>query len=296
MKLVRFGPPGRERPGVWIEEFAPGGGAGILDVRAMAFDLEEYDARFFEQGGLIRLRELLREPGRIVRPAEGLRLGPPLKPGQILCLGKNYAEHAAEFGGGVPAVPVVFAKALSALQGPSDPIVLPSGSNVVDGEAELAFVIGRRARRVAERDALSFVAGYTVLNDVTDREAQRAGGQWFYGKSRDGFCPLGPWFVTADEVPDPHALRVFARLNGETLQDDTTANMVFRIPRLIEYLTAGLTLEPGDVVATGTPSGIGSARKPPRVLREGDRLETGVDRLGLQSARVELERLPARPG
>jgi 2-keto-4-pentenoate hydratase/2-oxohepta-3-ene-1,7-dioic acid hydratase in catechol pathway len=281
---------------VWLADAAPDGRPGILDVRAMAFDLEDYDARFFEQGGLLRLQGLLREPGRIVRPAEGLRLGPPLVPGQILCLGKNYAEHAAEFGGGVPLIPVVFSKARSSLQGPSDPLVLPMQSNQVDGEAELAVVIGRRARRVAAEEALSYVAGYTVLNDVTDREAQRAGGQWFYGKSMDGFCPLGPWLVTADEVPDPHALRVFSRLNGEILQEDTTAHMVFRIPHLLEYLTAGLTLEPGDVLATGTPAGIGSARKPPRVLREGDLLETGVDGLGTQSARVTREPDPSAAG
>ena len=289
MKLVRFGPPRQERPGIWLAHGAPDGAPGILDIRAMAFDLEDFDSRFFEHGGLLRLNGLLQEPARIVRPAAGLRIGPPLHPGKILCLGKNYAEHAAELGGGVPQTPVVFSKALSSLQGPFDPITLPAQSNVVDGEAELAVVIGRRAHRVTEAEALSFVAGYTVLNDVTDREAQRAGGQWFYGKSMDGFCPLGPWLVTADEVPDPHALRVFSRLNGETLQEDTTGSMVFRIPRLLAYLTAGITLEPGDVIATGTPAGIGSARKPPRALREGDHLETGVDGLGTQSAQVTRE-------
>ncbi|MDZ4199565.1 MAG: fumarylacetoacetate hydrolase family protein [Kiritimatiellia bacterium] len=289
MKFVRFGPVDEERPGVWLDRGGPEGAPGILDIRAMAFDLNEIDARFLATGGPERAAALLREPRPVILPAAGLRLGPPVRPGKILCLGKNYAEHAKEFGGGIPETPVIFSKALTSLQGPNDPIVLPRQSTVVDGEAELAVVIGRRARRLSETNAMDFVAGYTVLNDVTDREAQRAGGQWFYGKSFDGFCPLGPWLVTADEVRDPHALRVFSRLNGESLQDGTTADMIVRIPRLLAFITAGITLEPGDVIATGTPSGIGSARNPPRPLREGDLLETGVEGLGVQRATAQRE-------
>ena len=290
MKLVRFGAAGRERPGVWVEDGEGPGRPAILDVNAMAFDLHDYDAHFFAHGGVRRLSELLREPRPRWVPAGGVRLGPPLaRPGKILCLGKNYAEHAAEFGGGLPAQPVVFVKAATALTGPFDPIVLAPESRVVDGETELAVVIGSRVRRLPEAEALAAVAGYLVLNDVTDREAQRAAGQWFYGKSFDTFCPIGPFVVTPEEIADPHHLRLFSRLNGIPLQDGTTADMVFRIPRLLAHISAAMTLEPGDIIATGTPAGIGSARKPPVLLRPGDVLETGVDGLGTQRNPVVAE-------
>jgi len=290
MKLVRFGPHGRERPGVWIADAFGAGRHGILDVNAMAFDIADYDAHFFAHGGLRRLPALLAEPRRVVVPAEGVRFGPPIaRPGKILALGKNYAEHAREFGGPPAEVPVVFSKAVTALTGPFDPIRLPPFSRRVDGEVELAVVIGRRARRLTEENAMEVVAGYCVLNDVTDRDAQRAGQQWFYGKSFDTFCPLGPWLVTAEEVPDPHALRLWSRLNGEPLQEGNTADMIAQIPRILAYISAGITLEPGDVIATGTPAGIGSARTPPRLLQPGDVLETGVEGLGAQRAVVERE-------
>lgn len=291
MKLVRFGPPGRERPGIWIADAFGPDAPGILDVNAMAFDIADYDAHFFAHGGLRRLPGLLVEPRRVVVRADGVRLGPPVaRPGTIMALGKNYAEHAREFGGPPAEVPVVFSKAVTSLNGPYDPIRLPPFSWHVDGEVELAVVIGRPARRLAEETALEVVAGYCVLNDVTDRDAQRAGQQWFYGKSFDTFCPLGPWLVTADEVPDPHALRMFSRLNGEPLQAGNTADMIARIPRILVHISAGITLEPGDVIATGTPAGIGSARNPPRWLQPGDVLETGVEGLGTQRAVIERER------
>ncbi len=290
MKLVRFGPRGREQPGIWIPNAFDDRSPGILDVRALAFDIEDYNAHFFAHGGLTRLPFLLDDPGRTLLKADTVRLGPPVaRPGKILCLGKNYAEHAREFGGPPPTVPVIFSKAVTSLHGPFDPIRLPPMSRRVDGEVELAVVIGKTARRVRPEDAMEFVAGYTVLNDVTDRDAQAAGQQWFYGKSFDTFCPLGPFLVTRDEIPDPHALRLFSRLNGETLQDGTTADMMFRIPEILAHITAGITLEPGDIVATGTPSGIGSARNPPRVLKPGDVLETGVEGLGTQRAVIELD-------
>lgn len=288
MKLVRFGAPGRERPGVWLDDGDGPGRAAILDVGAMAFDIHDYDAHFFSHQGLARVAALLAEPRRILVPAAGLRLGPPVaRPGLIACMGKNYAEHAREFGGPVPDSPVVFAKAPSSLAGPFDPIVLAARSRRVDGEAELALVVGRRARRLGEADAMACVAGYLVLNDVTDRDAQKSGQQWFFGKSFDSFCPLGPFLVTADEVPDPHRLRLFSRVNGAALQDGNTSDMIFRIPAILAHLTSGLTLEPGDVVATGTPSGIGSARTPPVLLKPGDVLETGVEGLGVQRSVVE---------
>lgn len=288
MKLVRFGSAGHEKPGVWLDDGA--GRAAILDVSAMAFDIHDYDARFFSRDGLARISALLAEPRRILVPAVGVRLGPPVaRPGKIVCMGKNYAEHAKEFGGPVPETPVVFSKAVSSLSGPFDPIAIAPRSRRVDGEAELAFVVGRRARHLDAAGALACIAGYLVLNDVTDRDAQKAGQQWFFGKSFDSFCPLGPFLVTADEVPDPHNLRVFSHLNGIPLQDGHTRDMIFRIPDILVHLTSGLTLEPGDVVATGTPSGIGSARTPPLLLKPGDVLETGVEGLGTQRAVVEAE-------
>ena len=212
-----------------------------------------------------------------------MRLGPPLaRPGQIVCIGKNFADHAKEMGGEAPPAPVLFAKAVSTLSGPTDPIVLPPEARAVDAEAELAVVIGTRAKRVAEADALRCVAGYATFNDVTDRVAQKEAGQWFRGKSFDTFGPLGPWLVTPDEVPDPQNLTVRQRLGTETLQDGNTAQMIVGVASLIAYITRTITLEPGDVIATGTPAGIGSARNPPRLLRAGDVVEVEVGGLGAQ--------------
>lgn len=287
MKLVRFGPPGRERPGLWVDDAKGPGRPAILDVRAMAFDIADFDAHFFAHGGLHRLPALRDDPAPRWIDPDGIRLGPPVaRPSKCLCLGQNYAEHAREFGAELPATPVVFAKAVGAIQGPFDPIALPRGARVVDGEVELALVIGRRAQGLSEDRALEAVAGYLVFNDVTDREAQRAGGQWFFGKGADTFAPIGPFLVTADAVPDPHRLRLVQRVNGHTLQDDSTANMVFRIPRILAYITSRITLEPGDLIATGTPAGIGSARTPPVLLAPGDVIETGVEGLGEQRATI----------
>lgn len=285
MKLVRFGPPGQERPGVWIENAFPKmpGVPGLLDVRAMAFDIEDFNPQFFTHWGIERVRRMLEEPGRKLVPGLGMRLGPPIaRPGQIVCIGKNYADHAKEMGGEAPPAPVLFAKAVATLNGPTDPIVIPPEAQAVDAEAELAVVIGTRARRVAEADALRFVAGYATFNDVTDRVAQKEAGQWFRGKSFDSFGPLGPFLVTADEIPDPQKLAVRQRLGGETLQDGNTAQMIFSVAQLIAYITRTMTLEPGDLIATGTPAGIGSARTPPRLIRAGDTVEVEVEGLGAQ--------------
>ncbi len=287
MKLIRFGEPGSERPGVWLEAGEAGSAPMLLDVRAMAFDIEDYNAHFFSHFGPDRVAALLREPGRKLVPAAGQRLGPPVaRPGKIVCLGKNYAAHAREFDSKVPDTPILFSKASTALCGPADPVVLPPGAVSVDGEVELAVVIGRAARRVPEREALACVAGYSILNDVTDRDAQRASGQWFRGKSPDSFCPLGPWLVTPDEIADPHRLRLTASVNDAPLQDGTTADLIFKIPYLIAFISAAITLEPGDILATGTPAGIGSARRPPVFLKPGDRVACAIDRLGRQENRV----------
>lgn len=278
MKLVRFGDAGHERPGVWLEDR---GAAEILDVRAMAFDIADYDAHFFTHWGIDRVRGLLREKQQKRIPAAGVRLGPPVaRPANLICVGKNYADHAAEFDGKPPTEPILFAKSTTTLIGPQDAIRRQDGFTDVDAEAELAVVIGAPAQRVSEAEALSFVAGYTALNDVTERRAQREAGQWFRGKSFDTFCPVGPCLVTADEIPDPQQLAVRSRLNGTTLQDGHTRTMLFPVARLIAYISATLTLHPGDLIATGTPAGVGFARKPPVLLRAGDVIEVEIERVG----------------
>ena len=298
MKLIRFGTPGEERPGVWLESAEPEAKPMLLDIRAMAFDIEDYNEHFFAHFGLERVANLLREPGRQplrersewrgkLVPAEDVRLGPPVaRPGKIICLGKNYAAHAREFDAKIPESPILFSKAPTALIGPADPIILPEGVTRVDGEVELAVVIGKTARRVAESDALNYVAGYSVLNDVTDREAQRVAGQWFRGKSPDTFCPLGPFLVTRDEISDPHRLQLTSSINGRRFQDGNTADLIFNIPFLIAFISATITLQPGDVLATGTPGGIGSARNPPVYLQSGDRIECAVEGIGRQNNSV----------
>lgn len=282
MKLVRFGPPNQERPGVLIEKDSK-----ILDVRAMAFDIEDFNGHFFTHWGIQRVQALLKEPSLKTVPAEGVRLGPPVaRPGKIVCLGKNYADHAAEFDAEIPSSPILFSKAPTSLVGPFDPIVLPRGAKIVDGEVELAVVIGRTARGVQESDAMQFIAGYTVLNDVTDREAQKEGKQWFRAKSADTFCPLGPYLVTPDEIRDPQNLRLYSKIGGKILQDNNTSEMIFKIAYLISFISAAITLEPGDLIATGTPGGIGSAHKPPVLLRPGDAVETCVEGVGAHANKV----------
>ena len=281
MKLVRFGDAGHERPGLWLENGCGAGKPGILDIRAQAFDIEDFTPHFFTQWGPERVARLTEESRKSIVPASDVRLGPPLPPtGSLICIGKNYADHAAEFDSEVPSAPVLFGKAMSSVIGPRDPILCPAETTRLDAEAELAVVIGRTARHVTEADAMSVVAGYTVMNDVTDRDAQQEAKQWFRGKSGDTFGPMGPWLVTADEVRDPHQLRVYSRLNGTALQDGHTSKMIFRIPALIAYITRTITLQPGDAISTGTPSGVGFARKPPVLLKDGDVIEVGVDGVG----------------
>jgi len=281
MKLVRFGEKGKEQPGVWM------GDGRILDVRAVAFHIEDYNEHFFSNNGLGQLAILLGDPGAKFVDADGVRLGAPIaRPSKIICVGANYADHAKEFGRDVPKEPILFSKATTAINGPHDPVELPDGAQVVDSEAELAVVIGRKASSVKAADALDYIAGYTVLNDVTERIVQKANGQWFRGKGFDTFCPMGPWLVTKDEVPDPDNLKVWGKHNGTVLQDGSTADMMFGIPSLIEYITQGMTLLPGDVISTGTPDGIGSARDPQVLMRPGDVVEVGVDGVGAQRSEV----------
>jgi 2-keto-4-pentenoate hydratase/2-oxohepta-3-ene-1,7-dioic acid hydratase in catechol pathway len=208
-------------------------------------------------------------------------LAPAPRPGKVVCIGRNYREHAAESGSEVPKSPIVFSKFSTAIVGPGDTVVLPPGSEKVDYEAELAVVIGRRARRVGVDRALEYVLGYANFNDVSARDFQFADGQWQRGKSCDTFGPFGPYIATHDEIGDPHRLRILMRRNGETMQDSTTAELVFGVPQLVSFISQTITLEPGDVIATGTPPGVGFARNPPVFLKPGDTMEVEIDGLGV---------------
>lgn len=217
-------------------------------------------------------------------------LAPVAAPGKILCIGLNYADHARETGQEPPAAPILFVKTANTLIGPGDEIrYAKDDSTQVDYEAELAVVIGRRAKRVEEADALDHVFGYTALNDVSARDAQFADGQWIRGKSFDTFCPVGPWIVTADEIPDPQALHIACRVNGQTVQDSTTGQMIFGVRALISYLSRFITLEPGDIIATGTPFGVGVARTPQIFLLHGDTVEVEVEGIGILANPVVVD-------
>ncbi len=212
---------------------------------------------------------------------DDVRLEAPVpRPGKIICIGLNYRNHAIESGMEIPKSPIIFSKFQTCVIGSGEPIRLPKDSSQVDYEAELAFVVGRRAVNVKAADAMNYVFGYTNFNDVSARDFQFADGQWQRGKSCDTFAPMGPFLATADEIADPHDLKIRFHLNGETLQDSRTAELIFRIPELIEFLSASITLEPGDVIATGTPPGVGFARKPPVFMKDGDVAEVEIDGLG----------------
>lgn len=276
MKLFRFGAHEQEKPGVLTAE------EKMLDVSAFG---EDYNEKFFASDGVSRLSKWLKEySASCPEVPEKTRLGSCVaRPSKIICIGLNYAKHAAESGAQPPAEPVVFFKATSALCGPSDQVVIPKNSVKTDWEVELAVIIGQRVSYVEESDAMSYVAGYALHNDYSEREFQlERGGQWVKGKSNDTFAPVGPYFVTADEVPDPHNLRLWLSLNGKTLQDSSTADMIFYIPKLISYLSHFMTLLPGDIISTGTPEGVGLGMKPPMYLKPGDVVELGIEGLGTQ--------------
>jgi 2-keto-4-pentenoate hydratase/2-oxohepta-3-ene-1,7-dioic acid hydratase in catechol pathway len=213
---------------------------------------------------------------------ESLKLGPPVpRPGKIIAIGLNYRDHADEANFKAPEYPLIFAKFPNSIAGPHDPIALPSDDMQVDSEAELGVVIGRNGKGISVDRSLDYVAGYMALNDVSARKWQFADKQWTRGKSCDTFCPTGPWLTTRDEVSDPHNLRVIGRLNGEVFQDSNTSNLIFRLPELISFISAAITLEPGDIIATGTPSGVGVFRNPPVFLKPGDVAEVEIESLGV---------------
>lgn len=224
---------------------------------------------------------------RTFRKSEVTLAAPVPRPGKIICIGLNYRNHAIESGMEIPSSPIIFSKFVTCVAAPNEPILLPEGSEKVDFEAELAVVIGRRAKNVSLEDAMDHVFGYTNFNDVSARDMQFADGQWQRGKSCDTFAPFGETVVTKDEIPDPHNLRIQFRLNGETMQDSTTRELIFDIPAIIEFLSRSVTLEPGDIIATGTPPGVGFARKPPIFLKDGDVCEIEIEGLGVLSNPVK---------
>jgi ureidoglycolate lyase/2,4-diketo-3-deoxy-L-fuconate hydrolase len=277
MRLLRHGPAGLERP-------------GILDAQGQVRDLagivHDIAGATLTDAGLNSLRAL--DPRTLPLVAPGTRLGPCVgQVGKFICIGLNYADHAAESGMPIPAEPVVFGKWTSAIVGPDDDVQIPPGSTKTDWEVELGVVIGEGGRQIAEADALRHVAGYCVVNDVSEREYQlERGGQWDKGKGCDTFGPIGPWLVTRDEVPDPQRLPLWLELNGRRMQDGNTRTMVFGVAQIVSYLSRFMSLQPGDVISTGTPPGVGLGQKPPLYLRAGDVMRLGIEGLGEQTQRV----------
>ncbi|MEO1092078.1 MAG: fumarylacetoacetate hydrolase family protein [Pseudomonadota bacterium] len=273
MKLVRYGPVGHEKPGL-IDS-----GGRLRDLSSV---IDDVTATTVDPSTLATLQAL--DATHLPEIGGDPRLGPPIAPGSVgklVCVGLNYSDHAKETGNPIPEEPVLFMKAPSAITGPFDPVVLPRGSVKSDWEVELAFVIGRRAKYVAEADALGHVAGYLVLNDVSERSYQlERGGQWTKGKSCDTFAPMGPWLVTPDEVGDVADLAMWLDVDGNRHQSGSTSTMIFGIATVISYMSQMFALEPGDVVTTGTPPGVGAGMRPPVFLRPGQTMVTGIAKLG----------------
>lgn len=276
MKLIRFGEAGKEKPGIQNK-------AGQnLDCSTFG---EDWNEAFFTNNGLARLEEWLSaNQANLQEIPASARIGSPIaRPSKIICIGLNYRKHAEEAGMAVPEVPIIFMKATSSLCGPFDPIYIPKNSVQTDWEVELAVVIGKRTKYVSPEEASEYIAGYCLHNDVSERDFQlRHGGQWVKGKSADHFAPLGPVLATKEEIPDPHNLRLWLKLNGKILQDSNTSDLIFNIPTIISHLSQYMTLLPGDVISTGTPAGVGMGLKPnPRYLEQGDIVELGIDGLGV---------------
>ncbi len=281
MKLLRHGAPGREKPGLLD---------GTGTIRDLSGVVDDIAGEVLTPDGLARLREV--DAASLPAVAAGTRIGPCVgRVGKFICIGLNYADHAAESNLPVPPEPILFMKATSAIIGPNDIVRIPRGSTKTDWEVELGVVIGRPAKYVAEADALDHVAGYCVVNDVSEREFQiERGGTWDKGKGCDTFGPIGPWLVTADEVPDPQNLGLWLEVDGRRFQNGTTQTMVFGVARIVSYLSHFMSLQPGDVIATGTPPGVGMGVKPdPVFLRPGQTMRLGIDGLGEQRQAVEAD-------
>jgi 2-keto-4-pentenoate hydratase/2-oxohepta-3-ene-1,7-dioic acid hydratase in catechol pathway len=275
MKLIRFGSINEEKPGLLLAD------GSKLDVSAFVHD---YDEAFFGTNGIAKLSEWLENnQENCPKVDDDIRLGPPLsRPSKIVCVGLNYAKHAAESGMDIPEEPVLFFKASSAIVGPNDPIIIPKNSEKTDWEVELAVVIGKKASYVSEADALNHVAGFVLHNDVSERAFQlERSGQWVKGKSCDTFAPIGPFIATPDEIGDPNNLNLWLKLNGEEMQNSSTSDFIFNIQHVVSYISQFMTLLPGDIISTGTPFGVGLGLTPPRYLKEGDVVELGIEGLGV---------------
>lgn len=288
MKLVTFVKDGAYRPGAVVEREGREAIVDLLDADASLPN----SIRSLLEAGAPSLRNATIAAAitsEVIDPAAVKLTAPILNPGKILCIGLNYADHAAESGQPLPEYPIVFSKYSNTVIGSGEAIVLPRVTDKVDYEAELGFVIGKRARHVREEDALNYVAGYLNVNDVSARDYQTRTSQWTMGKSFDTFAPMGPALVTADEVPDPHDLAIRLWIGDEILQDSNTSQLIFNVPRLVADISEIMTLEPGDIVSTGTPPGVGAARTPPRWLRPGETVNIEIDRLGVLSNPVVME-------
>ena len=269
MKLIRFGQDGNEKPGLWKDN-------RIVDLKKIYPEIPDFDEEFFEKGWLEKIK-LITDAGERM----DVRIGCPVcRPSKIICLGKNYSEHAKEGGFENPERPLLFCKTPNTLNGPYDPIVLPKSSVQVDWEVELAIIIEKKGKRIKKKDAFSHIAGFTILNDVSGRDAQFSDSQWFRGKSFDSFAPVGPCVVTPDEIDDVQNLRLTTTVNGNVMQDGNTKDMIFDLPTIIEYISEDITLLPGDILSTGTPSGVGIFRDPPVVLKPGDVVECRIEGIG----------------
>ena len=280
MKLIRFGGIGEEKPGVQLEN------GSRIDVSAFG---EDFDENFFGNDGINKLKSwLVDNEGSCPVVQDDVRLGTPLtRPSKIVCVGLNYAQHAAEAGMAVPEHPILFFKATSALIGPNDNIIIPKGSTKTDWEVELSIVIGKKASYVDEANALDHVAGYVLHNDVSERAFQlELSGQWVKGKSCDTFAPIGPFIATTDEIEDPNNLNLWLKLNGEMMQNSSTSDFIFNVQHVISHISQFMTLLPGDIISTGTPFGVGLGLTPPMYLKPDDVVELGIEGLGTSKQHV----------
>ncbi|PJJ80086.1 fumarylacetoacetate hydrolase family protein [Mucilaginibacter auburnensis] len=280
MKLIRWGAAGKEKTGVILNDKR-------YDTSAFG---EDYNEAFFDNDGLTRLAKFVSDnEGSLTEIADGERWGSPLgRPSKLICIGLNYADHAKETGATPPAEPVIFMKATSAIIGPFDDVIIPRDAKKVDWEVELAVVIGKKASYVEEAEALEYVAGYTLHNDISEREFQlERGGTWDKGKGCDTFAPIGPFMATADEIPDSGNLKLWLSVNGKMMQNGTTANFIFNVPFVIAYVSKFMTLLPGDVITTGTPAGVAMGMTPQAYLQAGDVMELGIEGLGVSKQTVK---------
>jgi 2,4-diketo-3-deoxy-L-fuconate hydrolase len=280
MKLIRFGEQNREKPGVIIND-------EYFDASSFG---EDYNEQFFENDGLSRLRQFVEaNKGKLTKVSKDVRLGSPVaRPSKIICIGLNYADHARETKANIPTEPIIFFKSTTALIGPNDDVTIPKNSKKTDWEVELGVVIGKKASYVEESEAMKYIAGYCLHNDLSEREFQlERNGQWVKGKSCDTFAPFGPFLATTDEISNVDNLRLWLKVNGRIMQDGTTADLIFKIPFLISYVSQFMTLLPGDVISTGTPAGVGLGMSPQVFLKDGDVMELGIDGLGTSRQHVK---------